>query len=135
MSGFVPYAFSDQQNADIRRFCGYPALGDGNVVFPYPWAMRQYTALEYRMAHLSQSEGAALVAQYLTPLYAIETSLGTVWQNLDTDRAAMWTHNADEQRDRERVFAFWRRRLCAFLDVPPGPEMVALCAGTTRLVV
>ena len=43
---FTPYAFTDAQLVDIRRFCGYPALGDGNVVFPYPWILKQYLALE-----------------------------------------------------------------------------------------
>ncbi len=136
MSGFTPYAFSDQQLADVRRFCGYPAIGDGNVVFPFPWIMRQYLALEYRLQHLSQTDGATLVSQYLAPLYAVEQSLGSVWQNLDTEQAAVWTHNANEQRDKEAAFGYWRRRLCAFLQVPPGPELSAGgTASSMRLVV
>lgn len=123
MSGFVYYTFTDQQKTDIRRFCGYPALGDGNVVFPFPWIMREYLALEYRLQHLSQTDGATLVAQYLTPLYAIETSLAGVYQNLDTDQAAVWVHNKREQADKVGAFNYWRRRLCAFLQVPPGPEI------------
>jgi hypothetical protein len=134
MSGFVAYAFSDQQLADIRRFCGYPARGDGNVVFPLPWIMRQYLALEYRLQHLSQTDGATLVSQYLAPLYAIETSLGTVYQNLDTDQAAVWKHNAREQRDKVEAFTYWRRRLCAYLQVPPGPELSS-GDGSMRMVV
>jgi hypothetical protein len=134
MSGFVAYAFSDQQLADIRRFCGYPARGDGNVVFPFPWIMRQYLALEYRLQHLSQTDGTTLAAQYLAPLYAIETSLGTVWQNLDTAQAAVWTHNASEQRDKVAAFTWWRRRLCAYLQVPPGPELSG-GDGSMRMVV
>ena len=70
----------------------------------------------------------------LAPLYAIEQSLATVWRNLDTGQAAVWTHNANEQRDKEASFAYWRRRLCAFLQVPPGPE-IARDAGCMRLVV
>ena len=135
MSGFVAFAFSDQQLADIRRYCGYPAIGDGNVVFPYPWVMRQYLALEYRLQHLSQTEGATLVSQYLAPLAAIEQSLGAVWENLDTAQAAAWTHNANEQHDKVAAFTYWRRRLCAFLDVPPGPELDQGGAASMRLVV
>ncbi len=135
MSGFVPYVFSDQQLADVRRFCGYPAIGDGNVVFPYPWIMREYLALEYRLQHLSQTDGSVLVTQYLAPLYAIEQSLGTVWQNLDTAQAAAWTHNAHEQRDKVASFDYWRRRLCAFLQVPPGPELAAGGGAAMRMVV
>jgi hypothetical protein len=134
MSGFNSYVFGDQQLADIRRFCGYPAIGDGNVVFPFPWIMRQYLALEYRLQRLSETDGTTLVAQYLTPLYAIEQSLAAVYQNLDTAQAAVWTHNANEQRDKVASFTWWRRRLCAFLQVPPGPELSAP-EGTMRMVV
>ena len=125
MSGFVAYVFTPQQLTDIRRFCGYPAIGDGNVVFPFPWIMREYLALEYRLQHLSETDGSTLVAQYLTPLYAIETNLAAVYQNLDTDQAAVWKHNANEQRDKQATFNYWRRRLCTFLQVPPGPELAS----------
>lgn len=135
MSGFVAYEFTAQQLADIRRFCGYPAVGDGNVVFPFPWIMRQYVALEYRLQHLSETDGSVLVTQYLSPLYAIEQSLSVVWQNLDTAQAAVWTHNANEQRDKVRAFDYWRRRLCSFLQVPPGPEMSAPDGVSMRMVV
>lgn len=135
MSGFVAYVFTAQQLTDIRRFCGYPAVGDGNVVFPFPWIMRQYLALEYRLQHLSQTDGTTLIAQYLTPLYAIETSLGTVYQNLDTDQAAVWVHNKNEQADKVASFNYWRRRLCAYLEVPPGPELRQGVGSTVRLAV
>lgn len=132
MSGFVAFVFSEQQAADIRRFCGYPARGDASPVFAYPWMMRQYLALDYRLQHLSATEGATLVAQYLTPLQAIEASLGQVYANLDTAQAAVWTHNRDEQRDKEAAFGFWRRRLCAFLGVAAGPELAG--GDTLRMV-
>ncbi len=122
---FSYFTFTDQQLVDIRRFCGYPALGDGNVVFPFPWIMKQYLALEYRLTHLSTDEGNTLVTTYLTPLYAMETDLGTVYSNLDTAAAGPWQHNANEQRDKVRLFDYWRRRLCTFLDIPPGPNLAA----------
>lgn len=135
MSEFVAFEFTSQQLADVRRFCGYPAVGDGSVVFPFPWIMRQYLALEYRLQHLSQTDGSTLVAQYLSPLYAIEQSLSMVWQNLDTAQAAVWTHNASEQEDKVRTFDYWRRRLCSFLQVPPGPELSAPVGASMRMVV
>lgn len=135
MSDFVAFDFSSQQLTDIRRFCGYPAIGDGNVVFPFPWVMRQYLALEYRLQHLSQTDGTTLVSQYLAPLYAVEQSLASVWQNLDTSQAAVWTHNVNEQRDKVEAFDYWRRRLCAFLQIPPGPELLATSTSTMHMVV
>ena len=63
---FVPFVFTDQQLVDIRRFAGYPALGDGNLVYPFPWIMKQYLALEYKLnGHVSQNEGQVVVSTYL----------------------------------------------------------------------
>lgn len=119
---FTPYTFTDAQLVDIRRFAGYPALGDGNVVFPYPWMVKKYLALEYRLQHISASEGAVVVNTYLTNLYTLESAIPATGANLDTDQAAVWKHNKNEARDRDALFDSWRRRLCNFLGVPPGPN-------------
>ncbi len=58
---FTPYTFTSAQLVDIRRFCGYPAYGDGAVVFPFPWIMRYYLALEYRLQHISAVFDFALI--------------------------------------------------------------------------
>lgn len=120
---FTPYSFTSAQLVDIRRFCGYPAIGDGNVLFPFPWIMRQYQALEYRLQHMSTDEGNVVVNTYLTNLYTLESAIPGAGANLDTDQAAVWKHNANEQRDRERLFSSWRRKLCAFMGIPPGPYL------------
>lgn len=119
---FTPYTFTDAQLVDIRRFCGYPAYGDGAVVFPFPWIMKQYLALEYRLQHISASEGAVVVNTYLANLYTLETAIVGASVNLDTDSAAVWKHNKNEVSDREVLFASWRRKLVAFLGVPMGPQ-------------
>ncbi len=131
---FTPYTFTSAQLVDIRRFCGYPAYGDGAVVFPYPWIMKQYLALEYRLQHISTDEGSVVVNTYLTNLYTLETAIVGAGANLDTDQAAVWKHNKNEVRDRMALFDSWRRRLCQFLGVPPGPEMAA-SSGSIALVV
>jgi hypothetical protein len=129
MSGFVPYAFTDAQFVDIRRFCGYPARADGNVLFPAPWVNVQYLALEYRLQHMSQSEGAVVITTYLTNLYVLETAIVTAAANLDTDQAAVWKHNRDEVPQRAALFDAWRRRLCAFMGIQPGPDFVTAGGG------
>ncbi len=126
--------FTSAQLVDIRRFCGYPAMGDGNVVFPYPWIMRQYLALEYRMQHMTTDEGNVVVNTYLTNLYTLESAVPGSGANLDTDEAAVWKHNKNEVRDRLALFDSWRRRLCQFMGVPPGPEM-SQSGNTIGLVV
>lgn len=111
-----------RNSSTFMRHCGYPAYGDGAVVFPAPWIMRQYLALEYRLQHISQSEGAVVVNTYLANLTTLENAIPSTSDNLDTDQAAVWTHNKNELRDREALFDSWRRRLCNFLGVPVGPQ-------------
>ena len=113
-------SFTSAQLVDIRRFCGYPAMGDGNVVFPYPWIMRQYLALEYRLQHMTTDEGYVVINTYLVNLSALETAIVGTGANLDTDSAAVWKHNKNEQSDREKLFTSWRMRLCQFLGIPSG---------------
>jgi hypothetical protein len=121
---FVPFVFTDQQLVDIRRFAGYPALGDGNLVYPFPWIMKQYLALEYKLnGHVSQNEGQVVVSTYLANLYALENAIPRASDNLDTDQAGPWKHNRYETRDRAQLFNMWRRRLCSFLGIPNGPEL------------
>ena len=112
--------FTSAQLVDIRRFCGYPAMGDGNVVFPYPWILRQYLALEYRLQHMTTDEGAVVINTYLANLYTLETAIVGTGANLDTDEAAVWKHNKREQADRENLFTSWRKKLCQFLGIPSG---------------
>jgi hypothetical protein len=44
----------------------------------------------------------------------------------------VWKRNPREVRERTALFDDWRRRLCGFLGVPPGP---ALRDAGVRLVV
>ena len=124
MSSFVSYAFTDQQLTDIRRFCGYPAHADGAVLFPAPWVNVQYLALEYRLQHMSETEGGVVVATYLSNLYTLEVGAIAAAANLDTDQAAVWKHNRTELPERWAAFDALRLRLCGFLGIEPGPNLV-----------
>lgn len=119
---FTAYVFTSAQLVDIRRHAGYPAMGDGNVVFPFPWLQRNYLALEYRLQHMSADEGNVVVNTYLANLTTLESAIPSASANLDTDQAAVWKHNAREVQDRAALFNMWRRNLCNFLGVPPGPN-------------
>lgn len=122
MSCTVAAAFSDAQKADIRRFCGYPAYGAGDAGFNSWRFFQAYGTLEYRLNNLAPAE-AAVVLQYISTLAAIEAAIPATSDNLDTESAAAWTHNVDELRDRLNLFDSWRRRLCGFLGVAPGPAL------------
>ena len=127
MSG--TYTFTDAQKTDIRRFMGYPSFGNANSGFQAYRFFQAYGFLEFRLNNSSLEEGAVIVNTYLTNLYTLETAIVGATQNLDTDRAAVWYHNKQEIRDRERLFDDWRRRLCGFLGLPPGPALQATDAS------
>jgi hypothetical protein len=112
--------FSDAEKTDIRRFCGYPAYGAGPWGFQGWRFFQAYGLLEYRMNNLSGAE-EAVCRTYLGTLRGLEGAVPQAGQNLDTDQAAVWTRNHDEVRDRFALLDEWRRRLCSFLGVPPGP--------------
>lgn len=125
-------ALTDAQRVDLRRHCGYEVFGNSpDQFFGYRY-FQHYGTLEYRASNLSTAEEAVVVDKYLTPLAGLETAILSTSDNLDTAKAAVWEHNPNEQRDRDRLFDAWRRRLCGFMGVPAGP---ALGERGIRLVV
>lgn len=123
--------FLDSEKTDIRRFCGYPAYGGVPAGFENWRFYQAYGLLEYRMNNLSCAE-ETIVRRYLANLNALETAIPMAAQNLDTDQAAVWTHNKEEVSDRTALFDDWRRRLCAFFGLPPGPGLAS--SGITIVV-
>lgn len=116
-------AFTDTEKTDIRRFCGYPVFGnEQSQAFGYRF-FNQYGALEFRLNNLSTAEEAVIRNTYLPNLTQLETDIPNTRANLDTSKAAVWTHNSNEMRDRDQLFDSWRRRLCGYLGVQPGPSL------------
>ena len=124
-------AFTSAQAADIRRFCGYPAYGAGPAGFQGWRFFTAYGLLEFRINNLSPDE-ENVVSNYLVQLNILESAVTESGNRLDTAQASIWTRNPAELRERIALFDDWRRRLCGFLGLPPGP---ALGDGTLRLVV
>jgi hypothetical protein len=125
-------ALTDAQKVDVRRHCGFPVYGSeagSNAGYRF---FQQYGYLEFRMNNLTSDEEAVVVNTYLANLTTLENAIPGTSANLDTAQAAVWTHNKNEQRDRDRLLDSWRRRLCGFLGVGPGPS---LCATGSRIVV
>lgn len=140
-------AFSNQERVDIRRFCGYGMFGGiASPAFAYRY-FTQYGTLEFKLTNPAPEEETTLRATYLTGmgsttnaastgvcLYTLEQALYGTTNNLDTDKAAVWTHNRNEQRDRERLYNRMRIELCNFLGVEPGPGL-DVGGGSIGLVV
>ena len=114
--------FTNAEKTDIRRFCGYPAYGSGAAGFEN-WRFYQvYGELEFRMNNLVPEE-ETVARRYLAQLCSLEVAVVRAGDSLDTDQAAVWTRNRTEVQDRERLLDEWRRRLCGFFGVPPGPAL------------
>ena len=122
-------ALTTQQIADVRRFAGYPALGvdtpaDDSRDFAYGFVSPGvWQTLQHRLTNLTAENETTLVNIYLTNLYSLETAIVGASTNLDTSKAAVWEHNANEVADREKLFDGWRRRMCGFLGIAPGPDL------------
>lgn len=117
---------TDQQKVDVRRFAGYSMAGgaSGFGVVIYTQTYPNLT-LEERLDQMSPAEEAVLIEKFLTQLTSLETDIPGAAGNLDTAKAAVWEHNAREVADRENLFDGWRRRMCQFLGIPPGPSLSA----------
>ncbi len=116
--------FTDTEKTDIRRHCGYPAIGTGADGFQNWRFYQAYGLMEYRLLRLSDPE-EAVVRQYLATLAQLEIAIPNASATLDTAEAAVWKRNEQELADRARLFDDWRRRLCGFLGIPPGPALAA----------
>jgi len=115
-------ALTDAERTDVRRHCGYPSYGSGAEGFQ-GWRFHQaYGLLEFRMTRMSGAE-EAVTRQYLATLATLEQAVPETGAMLDTDQAAVWKRNPRELRERTALFDDWRRRLCGFLGVPPGPAL------------
>jgi len=124
-------SLTEIERTDVRRFCGYPAVGAGlGVPFGLAGANVQ-GGLEFRLSHLTPTE-LTIVRRYLGTLTVLEMAVPKSSENLDTDQAAVWTRNRDETRDRLRLLDEWRRRLCEFLGVAPGS---GLRTGSVAMVI
>ena len=131
MSGTVtspPYAaysnaaLSDQEKEDVREFCGYPLYGNGTVIFPAPWVNVYWLALETRMNTMQPAE-LQNTRYKLSVLYPLDLAIFTAGGTLQVDTAAVFKRNANEMKERHRLFDHYRKRLCQFLGVPPGPNL------------
>lgn len=122
-------ALTAQQQADVRRFAGYPMIDtlypvDDNRDLAYGWVSPGiWETLYSRLTNLTPENETTLINVYLTNLYTLETAIAGASTNLDTDAAGPWKHNKNEIDDRIKLFDLWRRRMCYFIGIAPGPSL------------
>jgi hypothetical protein len=127
----APTPLSDAEKTDIRRHCGY-AVATSVATGGQSWFYFQQSGLlEIRMNALAATE-IGIVRRYLAALTTLELAVPHAGDSLDTDQAAVWTRNRSEPQDRLALFDTWRRRLCAFLGLAPGPYFPT---SATRIIV
>ena len=108
--------------ADARRFCGYPAHGSPVAHGGGLQSFAAYGALEFRLANLQDVEEDVL-RRLLGQCGALEDAVPDASPSLGTASAGPWERNPGEVAERLRLLDSWRRRLCGFLGVPPGPAL------------
>jgi hypothetical protein len=111
---------SELEKVDVRRHCGYPTQAAGGAGGQTWFHYRMFNLLEIRMNSLTDPE-LGVIRRYLAALTNLELAVPRSGDNLDTQQASVWTRNPSEPRDRLALFDEWRRRLCAFMAVSPGP--------------
>lgn len=116
------------QMADARRYAGYPMLADTAVSDTYDWAYGSvytgvFQTLNHRLTNMKPEEETVLINTYLTNLNALESAIPASGADLDTNVAAVWERNPEEVQDRMDLFDQWRRRMCGFIGVAPGPAL------------
>src|SRR5580658_3602683 len=101
-------ALTAQQVVDTRRYLGFSVSGNTGSQFYREPVYSDITlaslSLDYRLANLSAEEENTVVTYYLTNLYLREAEIQAASANLDTDVAAVWTHNKQEVSDRRELF-------------------------------
>lgn len=123
-------ALTTAQMADTRRYMGYSVVGTTQPIndqydIVYGRFGMVTMSLYTHLTNLTADEESILITTYLTNLATLETAIISAAANLDTDSAAVWTHNKNEVADRERLFESWRRRMCAFIGFAPGPGIAS----------
>ena len=113
--------------AAVRQHAGYGVVGttmpitDTDDVVYLTFGMVEMS-LYTRLTNLTAVEEARL-STFLTVLDTLWGAIAGSGSNLDTEKAAVWTHNANEVRDRTRLYQSEARRMCAFLMLPCGPGL------------
>lgn len=124
-------ALSDAQIVDVRRWAGYgPAGNEALAVYSDPvyshagpaWGLNKLTLAE-KLAGLTAAEESVLTTTYLTILATLEAAIPAAAVNLDTLEAGPWKANPLEMSQRTALFSKWRREMCSFLSIPPGPGL------------
>lgn len=69
---------------------------------------------------------------YVPILNALETAIGGASDNLDTEKADVWTARKDELEVRERLYNRWRMKMSQYLQIPLWEDTGLDITGSMR---
>jgi hypothetical protein len=125
-------AYTDEEKAKIRHYCGFPDYGAeplSNFWLRSTWVSGQ---LEFVMRAQSPEVEAMVRDKFLPNLDQLEQDIYGVRENSDTSRAAVWYRNKLELSERVQNYTWWRKRLCRLVGSYFGPDIMD---GQMRIVV
>ena len=114
--------FTDTEKTDIRRFMGYPPCGTDMNSMLIGVLVNDEGVVEYRLNLLTEDEGNQ-VRKYLKALKGLEDAILAAADNLEDDVLGPLKRNKTEIAERTALFESWRKRLCQFLNMKPGPGL------------
>lgn len=116
---------TDLERINVRRWAGY-RIATTDTRFTDRVVIRTggfVTTLTDWLDNLTDGEETVLRETYLVPLASLETGVLASAGNMDTEKAGPWTANPRELAERNRLFDGWRRRMCEFIGIDPGPSL------------
>lgn len=134
-NGVLIAVVPDDTKVDLRRMCGFPATGFGLTGYwEFGLFLREYQTLELRLDALTVSEYARITSLYLPNLLALEQDIFNIRNTVNIDTAAVYKRNLREGQERHNEFMWWRRALCDFLGIMPGPNMQSSGGNTVNCI-
>lgn len=126
---------TEPEKVAVLRRCGYPAYGWLNTFDPFALYFPSFSQARIPTPVIDDRLAAvfAEIRIKLAELDLLDAAIVSSGDNLDTAQAAVWTHNANEVRDRTDLMRRRCRELCTLMGVEPGPALGS--AGRRRLVV
>jgi hypothetical protein len=135
-NGILLAVVDEDTKVDIRRMCGYGSYGVGATgFFEMGFFIPSYQVLELRMNTLTASEFSRVTNNYLAKCLQLEQDIYDTRETVNIDTAAVYKRNLNEGRERHNEFNYWRRALCQFFGIDPGPQLAGMSSNNIILTI
>lgn len=129
------YQFTDAQLVQLRRYCGFPTMGNSVGKATDGVLTNVYGQLEYRLSTTTVEEATSYILPSLIILQKLEDAILAAACNLRADQIAIWKRNQTEIQERNALYNRRRKDLCDYLGVGYGPALIRQSNGSRSWVV